>query len=79
VLARIKGRSVHGEVPEIKDGVVYFRPISPGAGWRHATPREIVTHWRKTGRRIPTIPDTGSDDQGQARPGRDQLSLPIQT
>jgi hypothetical protein len=30
---------------------VHFNPICPGAGWRHAKAREIVAHWRKTGRR----------------------------
>ena len=51
VLARIKGRSVYGEVLEITDGQVNFRPLCPAAGWRHATAREITGHWRKTGRR----------------------------
>jgi hypothetical protein len=51
VLARIKGRSVYGEVLEITDGQVNFRPLCPAAGWRHATAREIMGHWRKTGRR----------------------------
>jgi hypothetical protein len=36
IKARIKGRSLWGEVTEVKDGIVYFSPISPAAGWRHA-------------------------------------------
>jgi hypothetical protein len=30
--------------------VVYFNPLSRGAGWRHATATQIVGHWRKAGR-----------------------------
>ena len=51
VEARIKGRSILGRVTEVGDGIVYFRPICPGAGWRHAKAREIVLHWRETERR----------------------------
>jgi hypothetical protein len=51
IKARIKGRSLWGEVTQVKDGIVYFSPISAAAGWRHATAREVIGHWRKTGRR----------------------------
>lgn len=51
VEARVKGRTILGRVTEVSDGVVYFNPVCPGAGWRHAKPREIVAHRRKTGRR----------------------------
>jgi hypothetical protein len=51
IRARIKGRSLWGEVTEVKDGIVYFSPISAAAGWRHASAREIIGHWRKTGHR----------------------------
>ena len=44
VLAKVKGRSIYGEVVEITDGQVNFRPLCPGAGWRHAIAREIVAH-----------------------------------
>ena len=72
VEARIKGRCVLGRVTEITDGIVYFRPISPAAGWRHASAREIIAHWRKTGRRSGV-----SDDDGEpVAPPREQLSLP---
>jgi hypothetical protein len=50
VKARVKGRVLWGEVTEVKDGVVYFTPISPAAGWRRASAREIIGHWRKAGR-----------------------------
>jgi hypothetical protein len=73
IKARIKGRSLWGEVIEIKDGVVYFSPISPAAGWRHASAREIVGHWRKAGRRSAGGAD---DDDALAVVPREQLSLP---
>jgi hypothetical protein len=47
----IRGRRLLGRVTDVKDGVVHFNLICPGAGWRHAKAREIVTHWRKSGRR----------------------------
>lgn len=47
----IRGGRLVGRVTAISDGVVYFNPICPGAGWRHAKAREVVTHWRKTGRK----------------------------
>ena len=72
IKAHVKGRVVWGEVSEIKDGIVYFRPISPAAGWRHASTREIVGHWRKTGRRT-TSASVDGDDQPTPR---EQLSLP---
>jgi hypothetical protein len=48
VKASIKGRVVYGEVLEVSDGVVRFYPLSPAAGWRHATAHEITGHWQKT-------------------------------
>lgn len=72
IKARIKGRSLWGEVTEVKDGIVYFAPISAAAGWRHASAREIIGHWRKTGRRA-----AGRDDgDTPAAVSRQQLSLP---
>jgi hypothetical protein len=47
----VKGRLIVGRVTKVNDGIVYFNPISPAAGWRHAKARDVVTHWRKTGRR----------------------------
>jgi len=75
VKARIKGRTVWGEVTEIKDGVVYFQPISPAAGWRHASAREIVGHWRKVGRRRNPSARVENEEE-LVTPPRDQLSLP---
>lgn len=72
VLCRIKGRSVYGEVLEITGGQVHFRPLCPAAGWRHATAREIVAHWRKTGRRHRP---SDVDEDSSPRPPRAQLSL----
>jgi hypothetical protein len=71
IKARIKGRSLWGEVTEVKDGIVHFSPIS-AAGWRHAGAREIVGHWRKTGRRGPG----GENDDAPVAVPREQLSLP---
>ena len=68
----IKGRSLWGEVTEVKDGVVYFSPISAAAGWRHASAREIIGHWRNAGRRAAG----GEDDDAPAVVPREQLSLP---
>ena len=71
IKARIKGRSLWGDVTEVKEGVVYSSPISPAAGWRHASAREIVGHWRRTGRRV-----GGEDpDDAPAAVPREQLSL----
>jgi len=74
VLVRVKGRSIYAEVQEIACGIIHFRPLCPAAGWRHATAREVVSHWRKTGRR-----NTGTAAHGDEQPSpppREQLSLP---
>jgi hypothetical protein len=79
VKAAVKGRAVWGEVTEVKDGVVYFRPISPAAGWRHASAREIVGHWRKVGRRgLGPGDEPGVPDDPPPVP-REQLSLKVWT
>ena len=56
VLVRVKDRLIYGEVLEITDGTVRMRPLCPGAGWHRATARQVVGHWRKTGRRQPPQP-----------------------
>ena len=71
VEARVRGRVIVGRVTEVSDGVVYFNAICPGAGWRHAKAREIVTHWRKTGRNR----GRGEDDTEPPNPIDGQLSL----
>ena len=69
VRCAIKGRTgIYCEVTEIKDGIVYFRPLCPATGWRHASAREVVGHWRQAGRR-------GGDDNAPPM-SREQLSLP---
>jgi hypothetical protein len=71
IKAAIKGRTgIWGEVTEVKDGTVYFRPLCPATGWRHASAHEVVGHWRKAGRR------GGSGDDGAPAVPTDQLSLP---
>ncbi|MGB0096297.1 MAG: hypothetical protein WBP81_27630 [Solirubrobacteraceae bacterium] len=38
VRCAINGRTgIWGEVTEIKDGIVYFWPLCPATGWRHAS------------------------------------------
>jgi hypothetical protein len=79
VLCSIGGRRIYGEVAEIKDGVVHFKPLSTAAGWRHASAREIVGHWRRTGRPRPGSEVKVGDDVARERqaPPRGQLSLPL--
>jgi hypothetical protein len=78
VLCSIGGRRIYGEVSEITDGNVHFRPISPAAGWRHATARQIIGHWRKTGRSRAAADVEVADDAEPVRsPPREQLSLPL--
>jgi hypothetical protein len=73
VLCRIKGRSVYGEVLEVVDGRVRFRPLCPAAGWHRASAREIVSHWRKSGRHRGQADLDGEEVVPVAR---EQLSLP---
>ena len=75
IKAAIKGRTgIWGEVTEVKDGTVYFQPLCPATGWRHASAREITGHWRKTGR-PPRGSGVDSDGSGLPAVSRSQLSL----
>jgi hypothetical protein len=65
-------------VVEIRDGVVQFEPLCRGISYRHACAREIVRHWRQTGRRGPGPADEPDSDQPVPLP-REQLSLPMAT
>jgi hypothetical protein len=47
VLVSKGGRPVYGEVVELRQGVVQFRPLCRGVSWRHASAREVVAHWRR--------------------------------
>jgi translation initiation factor 2 gamma subunit (eIF-2gamma) len=77
VLCSIGGRRIYGEVSEITEGVVHFRPISAAAGWRHASARQVIGHWRRTGRPRPAA-EVGVDDAEEREPQpREQLSLPL--
>lgn len=71
VLVRVKDRLIYGEVPEISDGTVRFRPLCPAAGWHRATARQVVGHWRKTGRR-----GAGGPGGPESAPSSAQLLLP---
>jgi hypothetical protein len=57
----VRGRLIVRRVTKVNDGIVCFNPLSPAAGWRHANARDVVTHWRKTGRR-----DAGSDSSNRS-------------
>jgi len=72
IKAQIKGRSLWGEVSEVKDGFVYFRPLCPAGGWHRATARQVVGHWHKAGRRA----GGDEDDHAADALAREQLSLP---
>ena len=77
VRCSIKGRTgIWGEVTDIEDGVVYFRPLCPATGWRHASAREITGHWRKTGRRGRGSSEA-PDGSELATVPRSQLSLGV--
>jgi hypothetical protein len=71
IKAAIKGRTgIWGEVTEVKNGTVYFQPLCPAIGWRHASAHEVVGHWRRARRRG----STGEEDGLPIAP--EQLSLP---
>ena len=72
------GRRMFGEVIEIRDGVVRFEPLCRGISYRHASAREIIGHWRKTGRRGPGPADEQGADERTSVP-REQLALRIGT
>ncbi len=71
VKVAIGGRTIYGEVIEIRDRVVYFRPISPAAGWRHASAHQVIGHWRKAGGRR-----SGGEQDGASQPP-EQLALHV--
>ena len=70
------GRRMYGRVVEIRDGVVQFEPLCRGISYRHASAREVIGQWRKTGRRGPGPADE-PDGEEPVRVPREQLSLPI--
>jgi hypothetical protein len=72
------GRRVYARVVEIREGVVQFEPLCRGISYRHASAREIIRHWRKTGRRGPGPADEPNGDAPVPIP-REQLSLPMAT
>jgi hypothetical protein len=60
-------------VVEIRVGVVQFEPLCRGISYRHATAREIIAYWRKTGRRGPGPADEADIPERPIVP-RSQLS-----
>lgn len=71
VEVNLRGRILLGRVTDVGDAVVYFQPVCPGAGWRHAKAREITAHWRKTGRRA------GARDEGGEEADETDTPIPI--
>jgi hypothetical protein len=68
------GRRVYARVIAIRDGIVQFEPLCRGVSYRHATAREIIRHWRSTGRRGPGP----ADEVAESAPvPKEQLSLPL--
>jgi hypothetical protein len=65
-------------VVEIRNGVVHFAPLSRGLGYQHATAREVIGHWRKTGRTGPGRADEPGEPDHPAV-SRAQLSLGLHT
>jgi hypothetical protein len=72
------GRRMYGKVVEIRDGVVQFEPLCRGVSYHHATAREVIGHWRKTGRRGPGPADEPGEPERTTVP-RAQLSLRLNT
>lgn len=65
VLVNIKGRQFYAKVTGMDGRRILFAPLCPGAGWRSASAREIVGHWRKAGRhstatQAPQAPESAS-------------------
>ena len=58
----VTARLIDGDVLQVADGTVHFRPLCPTARWHQATPRQVVGQRRKTG------PRGGSRPRGQAAP-----------
>jgi hypothetical protein len=79
VLCSVGGRRIYGEVTEIVNGVLHFQPLSRAAGWRHATARQIIGHWRKTGRRGQGVASGEPEADEPVRQPPEQLSLPLHT
>jgi hypothetical protein len=72
------GRRMFGKVVEIRDGVVQFEPLCRGISYRHASAREIIGHWRKTGRGGPGPADELEADERTSVP-REEPALRIGT
>jgi hypothetical protein len=51
----IMGRLLYAIVTSVDAGRIHFQPLCPGAGWRSASARQVVGHWRKAGRRATSV------------------------
>jgi hypothetical protein len=57
-----------GGVVEVRDGVLRLEPLCRGISYRPVAAREVVAHWRKTGRRGPVRP--------RSTPGAEPVQVP---
>lgn len=73
------GRRMVGRVTEVQDGVLRFEPLCRGISYRRATAREVIAHWRKTGRRAPTQAEEHDGEEEPLPVPEEQLSLPTGT
>ena len=47
----VKGRRFHAEVTAVPgEGELQVRPLTPAVTYRHVSARQVMEHWRKTGR-----------------------------
>jgi hypothetical protein len=69
-----RGRRMFGKVVEIEDALVRFEPLCPGVSYRHASSREIIGHWKKTGRRT-----SGRSSDQAPTAAREQLALGLES
>jgi hypothetical protein len=50
VLLDVRGARFHGEVTGRDENGVTVLPLQRGITYRHVSPRQVITHWRKAGR-----------------------------
>jgi hypothetical protein len=46
----IKGRRFRADVVDVDGSALRIRPLSRNISYRHASARQVVRHWRLTGR-----------------------------
>lgn len=59
----VKGRRFHAEVTAVPpEGDLQVRPLTPAVTYRHVTSRQVLEHWRKTGRPAAETPAATTAD-----------------